>query len=284
MTLAMAWVRRIDATEELVVASDSRLRWGRSWDCCPKIVLLPRTDCVICFAGSTLYAYPLMLQMINAIGLYPASMNRGMGIEDLKGHTLKVFERMRLEIHDLPRPDGEEAPDTLFLLAGFSWREHKFKIWKLLYDPAIDSFTYQPHRRWNAAGDKLIALVGDEVKEAKRRLVVLLRARGRLLQGGFNMEPLEVLRDMIRDNHSDLIGGPPQLVKLYRYMQVKPFGLYWPDRKSGVRTVMGRPLLQFEKPNCQILDPDTLDRLREPGGFTNASSEIEADPRAAGTD
>jgi hypothetical protein len=76
MTLVSVWVRRIGETEELIVTTDSRLRQGSEWDCCPKIILLPRSDAVICFAGSTLYAYPMMLQIANTISSHSPLINR----------------------------------------------------------------------------------------------------------------------------------------------------------------------------------------------------------------
>lgn len=91
MTLSIAWLRTVGSVEELVFASDSRLRSGEAWDCCPKILTLPRSDCLISFAGSTAYAYPLMLQMARAIEFYPASSDRRVDIAHLKGHTLRVF-------------------------------------------------------------------------------------------------------------------------------------------------------------------------------------------------
>jgi hypothetical protein len=198
--------------------------------------------------------------------MYPPSASRAMSVERLKGHTLKVFDRMSVDIHDFPKPNGEEDPDALFLFAGFSWRESRFRIWTLHYDRSIKRFTYRPHKKWvGIAGEKTVGFVGDGVREAKARLVALLRKRGRLMKGGLNMEPLEVLRDIIREKQNDLIGGPPQVVKVYRHLNVQPFGMYWPTRESGTRTVMGRPLLDFEEPNCSVLDPDTLDRLVDPG-------------------
>lgn len=64
MTLSMAWVRRLPTGDELVFASDSRLRGGESRDSSPKVLQLPRTDSLISFAGKTHRAYPLMLQLV----------------------------------------------------------------------------------------------------------------------------------------------------------------------------------------------------------------------------
>jgi hypothetical protein len=52
MTLAMVWLRTVGDQDELDFASDSRLSDGSDWNCCPKLLLLPRADCAIAFAGS----------------------------------------------------------------------------------------------------------------------------------------------------------------------------------------------------------------------------------------
>jgi hypothetical protein len=77
------------------------------------------------------------------------------------------------------------------------------------------------------------------------------------------MEPFEVLRDMIRDRVDLAIGGPPQVLKVYRYLNYAPFGVYWPDRDSGRISVLGRPLLDYEECPFGVIDPD------RPGAFTN---------------
>jgi hypothetical protein len=72
----------------------------------------------------------------------------------------------------------------------------------------------------------------------------------------FDMEPFEVLRDMLRSNRYSSIGGAPQLVKIYEHMNATPFGVYWPSKDSGEATMLGRPLLNYERPSWGILDPD----------------------------
>jgi hypothetical protein len=77
------------------------------------------------------------------------------------------------------------------------------------------------------SGNK-IAFVGDAevVKAAKRRLVALTFARyGYFKKMPFDMEPFEVLRDMLRSNQYSSIGGAPQLVKIYEHMNATPFGV-----------------------------------------------------------
>ncbi|MFI5091108.1 MAG: hypothetical protein ACHP7P_13715 [Terriglobales bacterium] len=241
------------------MASDSRLRFGCAWDCGPKVLLMPRSDVAICFAGDTFYAYPLMLQLSSAIAHYGKSRSRALDVFDLKGHTLRVFNKMRSLISDLPSGrESPDPPDTRFILGGYSWKKKKFAIWVLHFNAYSKAFVFHPVTPWRASGRKQVAIEGDHVPEAKKLLIEKLRAAGKISSGGFDMEPFEVLRDMIRSGDYPSIGGPPQLVKIYEHMNVVPYGVYWPNRESGEVTMLGRPLLAYETPERRILDPDTL--------------------------
>jgi len=70
------------------------------------------------------------------------------------------------------------------------------------------------------------------------------------------MEPFEVLRDIIRSGMFPSVGGAPQVVKVYEHMNVHPFGVHWPDKSGGMVTLLGRPLMAYEKPPSGIIDPD----------------------------
>ena len=262
MTLSVAWIRKVNKTEELVIATDSRLRWGRAWDSCPKIFPLSRQDSVICFAGMTEYAYPIMAQVNNAVSMYRKSATRAMDITDLKGHILRMIEGMRTHIHDLPSgKDAFEKPEAMFLLAGFSWKTQTFKIWTLYYNEKIGEFSFRKassHRK-RTDGSKFYAFIGDNVSEARTKTLELLKERGKLDTPGLDMEPFEVLRDMIRSDEFPRIGGPPQIVKIYKHMNVMPYTVYWPNKESGKKTYLGRPLLDYEDNDFLNLDPDTLE-------------------------
>ncbi len=260
MTLVIAWVREVRKTRELVVASDSRLRFGRAWDCCPKIMGLPREDSVICFAGDTKYAYPIMLQVSNAITMHRKTLNRAIDITDLNGHLLKVLNQMHSQIHDLPKGEEVDSPEVLFMLAGYSWRLNDFRIWQYYFRPKDRMFLVRsasPHRK-RTGGTKYFHCVGDHVGEARKRLYKLLQSRGRLTTGGLDMEPFEVLVEMIRNNGYPTIGGPPQIVKVYRHSNYMPYAVYWPSKESGAVTLYGRTLLDYERHRFLALDPDSL--------------------------
>ena len=149
MTISIAWVRTAGDAEELLFASDSRLSFGGRWDCCPKILALPRNDAVFSFAGDTHYAYPVMLQAIAAVMQHPKSLSRGLDIRDLKGHLLRVLNDMLTLVHDLPKGEGlDHSPKTDFLFGGWSWKSNRYKIWHLHFDAHLKRFTYRPTARW----------------------------------------------------------------------------------------------------------------------------------------
>jgi hypothetical protein len=213
MTVSLAWLRMVGKTRELVVATDSRLRCGRAWDCCPKILTLPRTDVAISFAGDTDDAYPLMLQMSSAAANYSRARNRAMDIRDLKGHTLRVFDAMRNLISDLPKGSTSPGPANIsFILGGYSWQKKEFLLWHLKHASRLGKFTATPAGSLRGSGgEKRIAIEGDYKNEVGRRLVQKLKAKSRFNSGGFDMEPFEVLRDIIRTNEFPCIGGAPQV-------------------------------------------------------------------------
>jgi hypothetical protein len=257
MTLSMAWIRTVGDVEELVFASDSRLRSGQAWDAAPKIFTLPRSDALISFAGDTDYAYPLVTQMSNAIGFFPASRDRRNDISVAKGIALKVFNDMRRQIHDLPRGVSSPGdPGVRFIFGGYQWRQKRFKIWELHYDPSIDRFTFRPVTGWRGGNDKrFVAMVGDAVDEAHERLATLLRSRALLPGVGFDMEPFEVLRDMIREASHPAIGGAPQVGKVYSYLHAQLFAVAWPGA-DGIPHALGRPAMDFEHFDLPVIDPD----------------------------
>lgn len=263
MTLGIAWVRNIGDIRELVVASDSRLSGGKFWDSNPKIMTLPRSDAVLSFAGDTQDAYPLMMQIYNAILLHGPARDRALDLAELKGHLIRVINKARSSISNLPRGSTEPVvADAIFMLSGYSWRQKRFRVWTLHYDHARTGFTFRPTSPWRGQSghSKEVAFVGDEnvVQAAKAQLLATLRAKGKLQTGGLDMEPFEVLRDLLRSGTYSEIGGSPQVVKVYEHMNVHPFPVYWPNAAEGQICTLGRPLLPYEKPSGRVIDPDNL--------------------------
>lgn len=273
MTITISWTRSVRRTNELIMASDSRLSGGGGHiDVCQKIFLLPRGDVVIGFCGTTSRAYPVILQVVNYINNYPKALSRGMDINDLRGVITTILNDFRQSHQQSDLLDlGDDDTTTLFVLSGFSWRMNRFCIFTLHYDKSIQKYTFRPASAWGGQGKpynvfgKRISVVGDYKDDFMSKLRSMLRERGRLTSGGFDMEPFEVLSGMLRDQAftkrtiqaTGLIGGSPQIAKVYQYGSSIPFAVNW---GHPVRSfLLGRRLLPFEKTLYPIIDAETLE-------------------------
>ncbi len=270
MTLVLSWIRKVGGVEELCIASDSRVTSGQAWDCCPKIKMLNRGDCALAFAGDTAYAYPMMEQSSNAVNIHPKSSSRATDITDLSGHLVRVISNMREYLHDSIQPGKKfapESPKTQYIFAGFSWKLNEFKIWQMEYNEKKNVFIrHEPKTLMlNVLG--VLADVSNNKSfpegpltenKIRRRIFLLMEKKGKKAGDFFDMEPFEVLTDMIRNDDDWAIGGTPQLVKVYKHMNSMPYGIYWPNKLSNQITLLGRPLMDYEQMRYPILDPDTL--------------------------
>lgn len=283
MTLSMAWVRNVGDQQELVFSSDSRLRWAGAWDACQKIFPLSRGDCAIAFAGDTKFAYPFIHAAINAIELHRGSSRRQIDLFEAKSVLLNSINAMLSELRDFcVGQDQFEEPDLRLIFGGYSWKKKQFALWKFHFNNGEREFQSAEIAEWEGMGtNRKLVVLGDpnaspstlrraartngtavEVDEdieaiAKRALINLLDSRSLRGGSGLNLEPLEVLRDLIRSDSSPYIGGAPQIVKVYQHMNVQPFGIRWPSNEGRV-AVLGRILPAGEKLHVPILDPETL--------------------------
>lgn len=261
MTLVAAWVRHHSKTSELYVASDSRLSGGRAWDIGTKVFDLGRGDAVIAFAGHTADAYPLMLQLQSAVKMHPKIATRAYDLTELNGHMLRIFNTMWKSISSLP--SGQSFPDPAaarFILAGYSWRYESFKIWTIFFHKSTNEFRFREasHHRKKGGGNKYFTFIGDDAHDAQECVYELFKERNRIHRVGCDMEPFEVLLEFIRDVNKPYIGGPPQICKIYKHLNILPYNVYWPSRQSGSVAFNGRILLPYEKNIFLAFDPDSF--------------------------
>jgi hypothetical protein len=263
MTIAIAWVRKVKGSEELILVSDSRLSGnGTTWDQCTKVLTLPRSDSAICFAGSTDFAYPLMQQLYLSISSYKRSSDRALDIHDLIGHILKVFNSLQKSITFDVEEIKKDLQKTEFIFGGYSWIRKEFSIWRILYNKGTKAFEIKP--AMNIGKFNSIIFAGDWAVKARNKLIVHLQSKyGGNLEDcdteGFDMEPFEVVRDLLRaSGRFDTIGGAPQMVKVYQHMNCRPVGIYWPSKEKGRVTLQGRILQEYEDSDYWFLDPDKL--------------------------
>lgn len=270
MTLVAAWIRKVNNAEELVFMSDSRLGGGHRWDECPKLMTMPRSDCALGFAGDTHYAYPMMMQIYNAMTEFEKVRTKSMCITDLTAYVLKHINHLSKAIYD--KADPHDIDENEFIFGGYDWRTKSFKIWPITYSTRDQLFRRNYEKKFyhpNFLGQfGAIAIIGDQNKIFTQKLKeVLIRKYGSptfpYSHTGFDMEPFEALSEMLLDpTHEVTIGGAPQLIKIYQYQTSRILGVYWPfmdiNNVYKNRTLLGRKLFEFEEVDYWFLDPKTL--------------------------
>jgi len=259
MTISVSWIRKAGKHEELVFASDSRLRCFGSWDANPKIFPLERTDCAISFAGDTTFSYPLITQIQFFIKSYPKSQNRFQDICHFKGHLLNMMNYM------LSYKSDFEIPEVRFLFGGYSWERKRYYLWHIFFDKHIKQFTASEVRTWKGIKvNRVVSFIGDYHKDFQERLIQLMKNKRKFINGYFDMEPFEILVQMIKEDKFTAIGGPPQLLKVYEHLNRTPIAVKWNSNNKDYVSLLGRPLQDYEKAYYPIIDANTL---KIEGGF-----------------
>jgi hypothetical protein len=136
-------------------------------------------------------------------------------------------------------------------------------LWKLHYVETEKKFRQRPISFWKGVkGTIKVSFSGDYTNDAKNRLVKILKERDILVNGSLDMEPFEIMRDMLLENDETkyhLIGGAPQLVKVYKHMNRTPIAVNWSVGSKKIISLLGRPLLNYEKTRFPILDIKSLE-------------------------
>ncbi len=236
----------------------SRLRKYGSWDANPKIFTFERSDCAICFSGDTLFSYPLMIQLKNAIDANPKIESRFQRLEVFKEILIKTLNRLISHKSDF------EVPDVDFLFGGYCWFRQHFKIWKFQFDKTAKAFVakQQTNGIWSK-GDLPVFFIGDYLDEARKDLIAMLKTRAAFTAKNYiDMEPFETISAMLRsptlEKDRNLIGGPPQMLKVYRSLNRVPFGVTWTIDDKSETTLFGMPIHSLSGFPYPIIDPISL--------------------------
>jgi hypothetical protein len=275
VTLCVAWIREVNDTQELVFATDSSLTGGEKWNQGIKLFELPRTDCLICFAGNTGRAYPLILNLMSSINLNRRLQSPRTDIFEVLEYLQTLFSSLVSTIIDERKITDEDVhdlrSDVQFLFGGWSWLENRFRIWRLYY--AKDAEGFVPHEYTeDASKTRQYVFLGNPselgdtaTKQFKDDLYASDKLDSRL-----DMEPLKVLIDMARDKSVREVDGSVQIAKIYRSGTSEFFGVHWPS-VAGKPHFQGREFHSYNKPAVRYLDPDTLEILEDelPGTITD---------------
>lgn len=157
-----------------------------------------------------------------------------------------------------------EVPETEFLFGGYCWFKKAYKIWRFHYDQNKNSFvaTILTKGNVNRRGFQ-VYFSGDHLEDAKKRLVNRLRkSENYLATQQVDMEPFEVIVEMLRsptrEKDQKEIGGPPQMLKVYRSLNRVPFAVLWDIHDITEATLFGMPVFVHREFPYPIIDPDSL--------------------------
>ena len=279
MTITVAWVRRNKDTSELLVASDSRLRSRGSLNQTQKIFRLERGDCCLGFCGDAQVAYPLFVQVGSTLNNFIRTRTRAADVTDLVDTIGNVISNL-LSSWDLKADEiAQEIADTRILFAGWSWRFRRFEVGQFVSEGA--QFRYHrlkakiPHP-WKETNRSLV-FMGDYEKSYMECLHDILTSRHGIqprhapakMEINFDYEPLEALFSLIKlgrvDTGFPLIGGAPQILKIYPYGSDLPLVV---REDANSHYLLGRKLFDWEKTGYPI-EPPRL--CRRPFGLSYAA-------------
>ncbi len=267
MTLCIAWIREMPESEELIFATDSTLTGGEKWNHGVKLFELPRKDCLLCFAGETHRAYPLILNLISTIKHNDELQNPALDIQDVLYGIVDIFTELVNSIFDKPNGDVSDiGGEAKFLFGGWSWKQSRFRIWRLYYSADAKGFL-QTEETANQKSRVCIFLGDPETaddniaEEAAKRYKEELINRDKF-DGKLDMEPLSVLVEICRDKTIREVDGALQIGKVYKSGTTEFFGVMW-QSVEGNPTFLGKIYDKHYKPRVRYFDPDTCEIIEE---------------------
>lgn len=257
MTLCIAWIRQENKNQELVFATDSMLTGGgETWKHGVKLFELPRKDCLLCFAGETSKAYPLILNLVSSIKFDNKVMNQHTDLRQVLEYLCSTFtgiiNSLVYELGDLEAYNPYTA--AKFMFGGWNWKTQLLEFWEIYYGMNERKFLY---KGYDSNNSRAYHMIGDHLTEAEEFFIQELTNAGKRIQGAFDMEPFLVLSRMARDNDNYRpIDGALQIAKVYQSGSTEFFGVMW-QSVNGKHTFLGRELNPYIKPQIRFIDPDS---------------------------
>ena len=240
MSLCIGWIRKVKDSEEIVLISDSCFSGGHRFMAAPKLFTVKRGDFALACAGSTTYSFAVIEHIRQAMDCNELINHRTYDLADMIHYVVDITNETLC--HEKEKILYDET-DFKMILGGYSW---KFKR------PMLRIIEYSPQDKRFFAHDvqslKLspIAIIGDTDAVAKAYPAIYRRLDEDGVEDGGNwdMQPLSVLLDYIKDPAYTTIGGAPQMVKVYPYLHSEPWGIT--DGVENRVYFYGRKLLKYE--------------------------------------
>ena len=268
MTLCTAYIRQANNTEELIFATDSCLTGGEKWKHGIKLFELQRKDCLLCFAGDTMRAYPLVLNLVSSIHFDKYLESPYSTLEEVLEFLSELFTKLVKAITEVDKTRIHlERGSAEFLFGGWDWQKGtngSFRVWKLYYSPETEGFIF--NELTNSSNQTMFytfmgnaSSFGDIEKEAKDRFKKLLSDEDKI-GSKLDMEPLRILCGISLDPSIREVDGSLQIAKVYKSNRTEFFGIYWESSK-GKPCFQGREYNEMNKPLVRYFDPDTFELI-----------------------
>lgn len=251
MTLCVSWIRRAGRTKELMLAADSLLNGGGDFMEAPKIFPLKRGDCAIACAGDTAYTFPIVTHILQSIDLNVKSRTRAQDFVELV-HYFEELMNSCLASVVAPITDKDKGPDFQMLFVGYSAKLKDFKMVVFQYDK---SRKVMKRRTEKTLKKNKVAVIGDKgaTKKGETNLVSLYRRELFLRleadcigdNGCIDMQPLDVLNNIIKDNRYRTVSGHLQMLKICDFMSILPYAIMEDNNPESIY-YMGRKLMNYE--------------------------------------
>jgi hypothetical protein len=224
----------------------------------------------------------MIVAAVTAADVHAPSQTRALKLSAFKCHLVKILNQMQKEVHNYV--DGEEIPKVTFLFGGYDWWKKVFRIWKIAFSEFDGKFIAHERTGSNGFGSLgKIEFAGDEpwTDKFKETLKGICQSSYGLDMkvpptARFDLEPFVAIRELLsKVTKDDTIGGSPQAVKIYQFMNSADVGVFWPNAQTGRLFISGRPLLEYERATIKsVLDPATLNSTWSTGDTEHARHRI----------
>lgn len=288
MTVGVAWIKQTERGQELWLASDSRLGGdGNVWDDCPKLFISPRRDLAAAFSGDTAQAYPLLLQIANAIHAYQPATDGSLELTELIGHLERLANGMLGRIAPDPGVHGAGSPDPFvtrgdaIILGGYSRHLNGLVLRALQFDVRLNRWKFVKARsRKKVGANKIFRVFGDRVAAARYAHLLLRKLDdvGKLGNSRqFALEPMEALWDFLSLPLSDdrplpiatrpaTVSGPPQALVVRSGGSATGVAVDWAYADGLGKSILGRRLLHGERLTVPLLHQENTRLVLEAPG------------------
>lgn len=251
MSLCIGWIRKTGVAEEVVLASDSCFSGGQRFMAAPKLFTMNRGDFAIACAGSTTYSFSVIEHVRQALDCNGPISRRAYDLTEIIHHIVDITNETLLH-----EKEQIQFCDTDFsmIIGGYSWKRKKAILQIIEYAPRKKMYYSHVVKTIKKSP---VAVIGDRDAVMPARYAIFNRLEADEVKDGepFDMQPLAVLMDFIKNPAYTTIDGVPQILKVYPFMNTMPIGVTC-GNDSPVY-FFGRKLLEYETFPYQIYNLET---------------------------